>query len=418
MVFESRGRKNLPYKVGLVALVIFLIVGVGAAFNYQRLLRLYRVIKLFDKDVIVENFRHMDDIFEKKVVHKAEKPSTFEKALKPLPSKFTCEGQEINLQDFLEAQWTTGLIVIKDGKITFENYWLGNDETTKTISWSVAKSMISALVGIALEERLIRDIYEPVTEYVQFLKGTGYDDVPIKHVLQMSSGILFDENYSDFHSDINRMGRMMALNTSIDDFVASFKNWRKPGTYNQYVSMDTQVLAMVLREATGRSISDYMAEKLWSRIGTEADGFWLLDNKGMELAFGGFNALLRDYARFGLLYLQNGRWEGKTVIPANWIHASVTPDAPHLQPGDNPLSYWILGYGYQWWIPLKPEGDFLAAGICGQYIYIHPTYRLVIAKSSAYKDYRIDGKKRVIQTIEMFRAIARSFATKKGKDNL
>ena len=395
------------YKFGLVSVAVIIVLGAGVAFNYERLHRLYRVVKLFDKGVIIENFRNMDSIFAKRIVHGAAKPSIFERALQPLPSTFNYNRKNIDLQKFLEDQWTTGLVVIKDGQITFEEYWLGNDETTKAISWSVSKSMISALVGIAIEEGLIKDIHAPVTEYVRFLKGTGYDGVPIKHILQMSSGVRFNEDYADFHSDINRMGRMMALNTPIDDFVASLENGREPGTYHHYVSMDTQVLAMVLREVTKTTIASFMEEKLWKRIGTESDGYWLVDKNGMELAFGAFNAVLRDYARFGLLYLQNGRWDGKTIVPSDWVHASVTPDAPHLQPGDNPLSYWVLGYGYQWWIPVKPEGDFLAMGIYGQYIYIHPTYRVVIAKTSAYSDYKIDGRDKHLQTIEMFRTIAK-----------
>jgi CubicO group peptidase (beta-lactamase class C family) len=259
-----------------------------------------------------------------------------------------------------------------------------------------------------MDEGLIRDVYDPVTDYVPVLKGTGYDNVPIKHVLQMSSGIGFDENYGDFNSDINRLGRLLALNTSVDEFVASLKNIREPGTYNQYVSMDTQVVSMVLREVTGKTISEYMEEKLWTKIGTESDGYWLIDNKGAEIVFGCYNAVLRDYARFGLLYLNEGQWNGETVVPADWVKASVTPDAPHLQPGVNPLSYWVLGYGYQWWIPQNPEGDFLAVGVAGQYIYVHPAHGLIITKSSAYGAYKNDGKDKILQTIEMFRAIVRS----------
>lgn len=153
-----------------------------------------------------------------------------------------------------------------------------------------------------------------------------------------------------------------------------------------------------------------MEEKLWKRIGTESDGYWLIDNKGVEIVFGCYNAVLRDYARFGLLYLNNGKWNDETVVPADWVKASVTPDAPHLQPGDNQLSYWVLGYGYQWWIPQNPEGDFLAVGVAGQYIYVHPAHNLVIAKSSAYGAYKKDGKEKILQTIEMFRAIVRSMA--------
>lgn len=226
MIPKSKRKHGWLFKTGLTVLILVLILLIGAAFNYQRLIRLYRVITLFDKDVIVENFRHMDKIFNVKVIHKAEKTIIFERDSRPLPSTFNYEGKTINIKDFLKDQWTTGLIVITDGIIVFEGYWLDNDESTKTISWSVAKSMISALIGIALEEGLIKDIHDPVTDYVPFLKSTGYDSVPIKHVLQMSSGVRFDENYADFHSDINRMGRMMALNTPIDDFVASLENER------------------------------------------------------------------------------------------------------------------------------------------------------------------------------------------------
>ena len=404
---ESRKRHGWLYRIEVAALILVLILGIGSAIFHERLIRLYRVIRLFDQDVIVENFRHMDGIIGTRTVHKAGQSKTFEKDPRPLPASFIYNGESIDLQQFLKDQYSTGMIVIKDNKIAFEEYWLGNDDKSVVISWSVAKSMISALIGIAMDEGLIRDVYDPVTDYVPFLKETGYDNVPIKHVLQMSSGIDFDENYGDFHSDINRLGRLLALNTSIDEFVASLKNIREPGTYNQYVSMDTQVLSMVLREVTGKTIAEYMEEKLWKKIGTESDGYWLIDNKGVEIVFAFYNAVLRDYARFGILYLNDGKWNGETVVPGNWLKASVTPDAPHLQPGENPASFWVLGYGYQWWIPQNPEGDFLAIGASGQYIYVHPAHRLVIAKSSAYGDYRKDGKVKILQTIEMFRAIVR-----------
>ena len=417
MSSESRKRRGWLYKIGLAAFVMVLLLGIGSALFHERLIRLYRVIMLFDQDVIVENFRHMDNIIGKRIVRKAVQATTFVKDPQPLPAAFSYNGKKIDLKKFLKEQYTTGMIVIKDNKIAFEKYWLGNDEKSIVISWSVAKSMVSALIGIAVDEGFIRDIFDPVSDYVPILKGTGYDNVPIKHVLQMSSGINFDENYGDFNSDINRLGRLLALNTSIDEFVASLKNNRKPGTFNQYVSMDTQVLSMVLREVTRKTVSEYMEEKLWKKIGTESDGYWLIDNRGVEIVFGCFNAVLRDYARFGLLYLDDGKYNGKKVIPSEWVKASVTPDAPHLQPGDNPFSYWVLGYGYQWWIPQNPEGDFLAVGAAGQYIYVHPAHRLVIAKTSAYGDYKIDGKEKVLQTIKMFRAIVKSLANKEKEES-
>ena len=145
----------------------------------------------------------------------------------------------------------------------------------------------------------------------------------------------------------------------------------------------------------------------------ESDAYWLLDSNGMELAFGGLNAVLRDYARFGLLYLNEGRWADEQIVPPTWIQASITPDAPHLQPGDNPASSGVLGYGYQWWIPQEPDGDYLAIGIYNQFIYIYPRYGVVIAKSSAYPDYNRDGYEKGLESIAVFRTMA-SFLAKPG----
>jgi len=299
-------------------------------------------------------------------------------------------------------------VVIKDGAIVFEKYYRGNTEKSRVISWSVAKSFISALLGLAVNEGFIRSISQPVTDYVPQLRGTGYDGVSIKDVMNMSSGIRFNEDYGDFFSDIQRMGRTIAFGTSLDAFVASLKRERAPGTYRHYVSADTQVLGMLLRESTKRSVTSYLEEKIWKRIGMESDACWLVDGDDMEMVFGGLNAVLRDYARFGVLYLNNGRWGSEQVVPAEWVRASVTPNARHLMPGSDPATHdWTLGYGYQWWIPENPDGEFLAIGIYGQFIYIYPRYRVVIAKSSAYVDYNKDGDDMEIETIEMFRAIAR-----------
>jgi CubicO group peptidase (beta-lactamase class C family) len=197
---------------------------------------------------------------------------------------------------------------------------------------------------------------------------------------------------------------------SLNNFVATLPGERQPGTYNRYVSADTQVLGLVLQGATGKNLSDYTREKLWDHLGAEFDAEWLIDPAGTEMAFGGFNAALRDYARFGLLYLNEGRnFQGRQLVPASWVRASVTPDAPHLMPGrNNPDSPFPMGYGYQWWIPENPEGDFLAIGIYGQFIYVHPKYRVVIAKSSAYVDYNNSGDEMEFESVEAFRAIARA----------
>lgn len=380
---------------------------IAGAFNYNRLIRLNRVISLFSADEIDENFRSMSSLFDSKIVRKGDAAYTLDYNLKKLPEFYTHKGEKKKTEDFIKGTHTTGLIVLKGDSVNFEEYYRGNSDSTPAISWSVAKSIVSALFGIAVAEGHIKSIEETVTDYLPQLKGSGYDGVRIKDVLQMSSGIQFNEDYADFNSDINRMSREFALNRPLEKFIASLKPDKKPGTYNHYVSMDTQVLGMIIVAATGKSLTEYTEEKLWEPLGMEADAAWLVDSEGMETAFGGFNAVLRDYARFGRLFLNKGRWGNIQIVPEKWVKDSITPDAPHLMPGENPASGWVLGYGYQWWIPENPDGEFMAIGIYGQAIYIYPRYNVVIVKTSAYPDYNADGSEMELESIEFFRAIAR-----------
>lgn len=405
---EKVKSKSVPKKILITFGIILGILIIALLLNFERIQRLYRVINLFNPDIIVQNFRTMGDKFDSRTIHRGGDVFTFKRDIKKLPDGYTFKGKNRRVNSFIEHTGTTGLIVIKDDTILFEQYYRGNTESSKAISWSVAKSFVSALVGIAVEEGYIKDIHQPVTDYLPSLKNSGYNGVSIKNVLQMSSGVRFDEDYGDFNSDINRMGRYFALNMPLADFVASLKAERKPGTFHHYVSMDTQVLGMILRTATGKTLSEYTEEKLWKPLGMESDAYWLIDSSGMEAAFGGLNVTLRDYARFGRLYLKNGNWNGKQIIPETWCKASVTPDAPHLMPGKRSNASWILGYGYQWWIPENPDGDYLAIGIYGQAIYVYPRYNIVIAKTSAYSDYNKDGEDMEIESIEVFRAIARN----------
>lgn len=389
-----------------ISIILVLLVACAAIFH-RKIRQIYGASTLFDAGVIDENFRSADKMFPTQVVRRGDTVFEFKRRPCALPETYLFKGKGRNLSQFMDKTGTTGMVVIKDDTIVFEKYYRGNTDKSRTISWSVAKSFISALLGVAVHEGYIKDIRQPITDYVPKLKGTGYDGVSIKDIMNMSSGIRFNEDYADFFSDIQRMGRTIAFGTSLDDFVASLKSERKPGTYRHYVSADTQALGMLLRDATKRTVTSYLEEKIWKKIGMESDAYWLVDGDDMEMVFGGLNAVLRDYARFGVLFLNNGRWGKEQVVPAEWVKASVTPDAPHLMPGKNPQASWTLGYGYQWWIPENPDGDFLAIGIYGEFIYIYPKYRVVIAKSSAYVDYNKDGDDMEIETIEMFRAIAR-----------
>lgn len=271
----------------------------------------------------------------------------------------------------------------------------------------MSKSVISALFGIAVSEGKIRSIEETVTDYLPQFAGTGYEGVRIKDVLQMSSGVGFNEDYGDFFSDINVMGRYFALGLPMEDFSKRLKRERQPGLVNHYVSINTQVLGMILVEATGQSIADYMYEKLWSQIGATSAAYWVIDKAGMEFVLGGLNATARDYAKIGQLYLDTGRWNGTQVVPEEWVIASVTPDAPHLLPGKNNVAPRKDGYGYQWWLPSGRDDEFNAQGVYGQFIYIDPDKELVIVKLSSNYHFRNDKTgfyKR--HEINMFREIA------------
>jgi hypothetical protein len=394
-----------------VLLTILAVAGgailIGLAFNFSRIKRLNHVLNLFEADRIVSNFQNMGTMFDSRAMKPGERIMVFKKDLKPLPVSYTYKGQKKNIASWLKEVGTTGLIVVKDDTILIEEYYQGNTENSKHISWSVAKSFVSALFGIAVNEGHIKSLNDPVDKYVPMLKNSGYQGVRIKDVLQMSSGISFTEDYGDFNSDINRMGRAFALNTPLDNFVASLKNEKKPGTWHHYVSMDTQVLGMIIREATGRTISEYMEEKLWKPAGMESEAYWLIDSAGMETVFGGLNAVLRDYARFGRLFLNKGKQNGIQVVPEKWAAESTTPDGDHLKPGKNPASTTTLGYGYQWWIPENPDGDYLAIGIYGQAIYVYPKYNIVIARNGAMVDYNSKGDDMEFESIEVYRSIAR-----------
>ncbi len=371
-----------------------------------RLARLYRVNHLFDEDRIVENFLHVERVFPLSTMTASPDPLRFGRGTEiDRPASFEYEGKTVDTEAYFDATQVTGLLVLKDGRIVLEDYYRGFAEEGHHISWSMAKSFVSALVGIALDDRAFGSIEDPVTLYVPELKGSGYDGVRIKDILQMSSGVLFDEDYGDFDSDINRLGRVLALGGSLDEFAASLGNEVPPGTRNHYVSIDTQVLAMLLVRVTGRSITEYMQEKLWHPLGMEYPGSWVLDDDGMELAFGTLNASLRDYAKLGWLYLNGGRRDSVQIVPADWVRASVTPDAPHLLPTD---SKW--GYGYQWWIPSGPDGEFMAVGIRGQFIYVYPRLGLVIVKTAANHDYTNDQPRYTRTDLALFRTIAAGFA--------
>lgn len=340
--------------------------------------------QVLDLKNIAHSYLNMQDYFPTKTVEKAAKPFIFPYVKnKTLPESFAQNGKDYNTLKYIDSSYTQGFIWIQNDTIQYENYWRGQKEDVKHISWSMSKSYVSALFGIAMNEGYIKSINQKVDEYLPELKGSGYENVKIKDVLQMASGIGFNEDYSNPKADINVYWNGFVSGKSQDKFASTLINKEPPGTYNHYVSINTHVLAMIIVKATGKSLTNYLQEKIWQPIGAEFDAYWLVDGEGMEMALGGLNACLRDYAKLGRLYLNKGKYNGIQIVPEKWIENSVTITEKYLLPSTNGGT----GYGYQWWIPEGNEGEFMAIGIFNQYIYINPTTKTIIVKNSANENY-------------------------------
>ena len=356
-----------------------------------------------------EQFNRLAEIFPHRVISASSAPWSFPggEAI-DLPETYAYGGETRSTGSFLLETDTAALLVIADGAVVYENYWLTGGPDVHWMSMSVGKSFVSALVGIALAEGLVDSVTDPITAYVPQLAGSAYEGVRIKDILQMSSGARWDEDYSDPESDIMRFIYAFGTGASLNEFAATLVREREPGTFNYYNSTDTQALGMLLLAATGQSPSAYAEQKLWEPLGMESDAYWITDDEGMEMAAGGLQLTARDYAKLGQLYLQDGDWNGTQVVPARWVQDSVTPDAPHVMPGVDPG--YPIGYGYQWWVPEGDEGEYAAIGVYNQFIYVNPARRTVIVKLSANSGYGLtddDSSWRELESFEFFRAIAR-----------
>jgi CubicO group peptidase (beta-lactamase class C family) len=375
------------------------------ALNWSTIKRLQTVNTLFDADRIVENFSNMDAAF---LHHDLEigDPQPWPETIRPLPDTVEIAGVERKLKDVLEELDTTGLVVIQNGQLIHESYYRGTERDDLRISWSVAKSFMSGLYGKAIEAGQIESLDDPVTKYVPALKGSAYDGSTIRNVLNMASGITFDENYMDPKSDINDMGRVLGLGGSMDDYTAGLSETDVPaGTRWQYVSIDTHVAAMVLRAATGKSLHTLWEETYGAHLGMGRAPFYLTDGEDVAFALGGLNLRTRDYAKFGQLFLQDGQWNGEQIVPASWVAESTAHSAPNLSDRG-------VGYGYQWWVPMPQAGpntgDFFAVGIYGQYIYVNPQANIVIAKNAADREFAFAdevGTHSMNKNIELMRGL-------------
>lgn len=372
--------------LGILGVVVIAL----AVWKREELMRLNAVNTLFSEDKIVHNFSHMADLFLHQEI--ASKPVS-----NPLPA-----GPDMALPadwtDWIERRSVTGVVILNQGQIVHESYYKGTGKDDARISWSVAKSYLSALFGVILDQGKIDSLDDLVVKYAPELKGGAYDSATIRNVLQMSSGVTFDEDYLDFWSDINKMGRILALGGSMDGFAAGLtETFAAPGQEWKYVSIDTHVLGMVLRGATGRSVPDLLGENIMEPMGTYGTPHYLTDGNGVAFVLGGLNLTTRDYARMGEMFRNDGAFNGQQIIPAAWVAESTAPSAKTKQGR--------LRYGYQWWSPWQYEpGEFLARGVYGQYVYVNKAAGIVIAVNSADRAFREEGASD--DSLDMFQRLA------------
>jgi CubicO group peptidase (beta-lactamase class C family) len=366
--------------------------------------------------------RNQDQVWSVRAIRRGE-------TVRPLPphgrsfADLTYElgGVRFGVDDFMTRCRTAGLLVLKDGEIALERYGMGNTLESRWTSFSTAKSMTATLTGAALHDGAIASLDDPCEAHVPRLRGSAYEGVTIRNVLRMCSGVAWREDEdADGRSEVHRLGRAMVSRRpgAVLDLMCKLSRAHPQGTVFNYSTGESGVLAAVVAAAVGRPLADYFGEKVWGPAGMEADAHWQLESEGgLEMGGLGVSARLRDVGRFGLLVLDDGvAFNGQRVLPTGWRDLAGQPDCAatgfgRLRP-DVPS-----GYGYQWWVlPHGPTGihigAFSAIGAHGQYIYIHPAARLVVAIHSARR--QANDPADDLETFTLIGAIVRALRAAPG----
>ena len=335
---------------------------------------------------LVGSHSHLDELFESRRVRGAASPSALGRAAAEPAISYQRDGQTLTLDDYLARHPTTGLIIARGDTILVERYQYGRTDRQRFTSWSMGKTVTAMLIGIAIGDGQIRSVDDRAEVYVPALAGTEYGRTSLRHLLQMSSGVRFREDYTG-DDDVARLARdtFLRLGKGGPDAVTGYNERVAPaGTRFSYASVETQVLGLVLTSAVGRTAAEYLEQKIWQPMGAEADATWLIDRSGQEATYCCVNAVLRDYARLGLLLANDGNWRGRQIIPAAWIKDATSrhPEQRYLWPG---VATPFLGYGYQAWIWPAEERRFALLGVRGQSILVDPQSRLVMVQTSVRK---------------------------------
>lgn len=336
---------------------------------------------MLDNNVSSLTFRNMDSLFTTRTVARSGPVWELPRHDHSLDFTYTWQGTTFPAEAVLERTYTNALLVMQDGQIVSEVYRNNSNAQSRFIGWSMTKSITSVLVGCALADGSIDSLDIPISDYLPELKGGGYDGVSIRHVMQMRSGVDYEERYDFANPGVAASNHIAALvrNTArFTDVAHTLPRIHAPGEFFQYKTIDTAVLGWLIERATKGSVAAYTERCLWEPLGAEADGFYIMDGVpgiGREFSGAGFNATLRDFARFGQMILNGGVANGRRIVSESWVQQSTQPVG-----GEDQIRG---GYGLQWWT-MGSSDAFSAIGLQGQYIYINPATNTVVVKLSYF----------------------------------
>jgi len=322
---------------------------------------------------LIYNFADIDDykIFPQRIIQKSSTPIQWK-----LSNSYNKKQISNELRKNLDSIQTIALIIIKNDSIEFEEYWDEYNKNSYSNSFSMAKSYVSALIGIAIQEGKIKNLDQPICDYLPEFCNGNEKKITIRNLLTMSSGLNWIEGYSSPFSPTTEA----YYGTNLKKLINGLKSIEEPGKIFRYKSGDTQLLSFLLEKATGKNLSEYASEKLWQPMGCENNAIWSLDkNNGSEKAYCCINSNARDFAKFGKLYLDSGRVNNKQLIPLDFYFQSIQPS--YLPDGDLDMKKADF-YGFQWWtIPeYKGHSIFYARGILGQYIIVIPDKKIIVVR--------------------------------------
>jgi CubicO group peptidase (beta-lactamase class C family) len=323
-----------------------------------------------------DRYPRMETVYRANVIHRGKMVRTLPKAGRTIAPTWDQDGKHWTLDSYMAANRVSGLLVLQHGKVVTERYGLGRTPSQRWTSFSVAKSVTSTLVGAAVADGAIKSLDDPVTAYIRDLKGSAYDQVTVRQLLTMSSGVRWNEDYSDPKSDVARAGQEPA-DPGVNPLVSYMRKLPRahpPGEEFHYDTGETDLVGILVSSATGKRLADYASEKLWKPIGMEQDAIWVTDAAGHERGGCCISMTLRDYGRLGEFMLEGGVANGRRIVPKDWVATATTPQITKGAPAP--------GYGYFWW--MLPPG-YAAEGIFGQAVVVYPKDDVVIVFNSAWK---------------------------------